>query len=71
MAVLNAGGAGPTIKADSCADTDLIPKSLDAQITRPTNEADASVTLVFIGFLANPQPSTGLMSLYRLPFESG
>ena len=50
---------------------DLIPRSLDARVTRPTHKVDASMTRIFIGFLANPQPSTGLMRLYRLPFESG
>nr|ABD63106.1 hypothetical protein 18.t00002 [Asparagus officinalis] len=87
---------------------DLIPKSLDAQVMRPTNEVDASMTRIYrifgkfsaingfdkplptttssfscekikqqrvsdvdLGFLANPQPSTDLTCLYRLPFESG
>ena len=70
MTVPNAGAVGPIVKADSSVCMDLILMLLDVQVMRLTNGADASMTLAFIGFLANPQPSTGLISLYRLPFES-
>ena len=35
------------MKADLSADTDLIPKSLDAQVTRLTNKANASMTRIY------------------------
>ena len=47
MTVLNVGAAGPTVKADSSACIDLILKLLDAQVTRPTNGAGASMTRIY------------------------
>ena len=71
MTVPNVRAAGPTVKADSSVCMDFILKLLDPQVTRPTNGTGTSMSFIFIRFLVNPQPSTGLMSLYRLPFESG
>ena len=46
-AVPGVGATGPTVKADSSACIDLILKLLDAQVTRPTNEDDASMTCIY------------------------
>nr|ABB55326.1 hypothetical protein 12.t00043 [Asparagus officinalis] len=47
MVVPSVGITGPTMKVDSSACVDLILKLLDAQVTRPTSGAGASMTRTY------------------------